>query len=432
MKEYVFRITQKQLDIVSKQLESCNDQAFVLVECGYGKAILSQDCERIAWCAHKILSSCSIVSASKVINKKYGYCVFATSYEHLKQLHDSGMSAQLWAFLNDSSLQVLTTSLCPVTVSCVVGHDLQFCFSGRNPMMEQYKDDNQFYERTMQAFGKGTTQYLSQLTVAVAGASGTGSIVAEQLLRLGVKRLILIDDDIVETRNLGRILNSRIADAENSVFKAVMLHKAYQKIGLPTEVIAAPTIISEPNTIHMISVCDIIFGCLDSVDGRHHLNRISTFYNIPYIDMGVKLVSDCGNITEISGAVRYVIPGESSLRSRGVYSLEQLESDTLRRSDPTAYQARLKEKYIQGASESNPAVISINMQIASLSVLELLARLHPYREISNNQIETIMVDLISPHFPTDAPTAPDKSLLKYVGIGDYTPLLNMPALGVAL
>ncbi len=432
MIESVFRITRKQLDLITSQMAGNEDHKFVPVQCGTGSATISQKCKRIVWCAHKILDGNPISNAAEVIERNCCQCVFTNSLESLEQLRASDLRVPLWAFISCGDIQVFTSSdglLVPVTVSVVVGHDLLFHFSGENPMIEKHGDTTEFFERTMQAFGKGTTQYLSQLTIAVAGVSGTGSIVAEQLFRLGVKRLVLIDDDVVEKRNLGRILNSRVSDAEAAISKVEMLQKTYQEIGLSTDVIAVPTVIAEPSTIQLISVCDVIFGCLDSADGRHHLNRISTFYNIPYIDMGVSLVSDNGKITDINGAVRYIIPGSSSLMSRQAYSMEQLESDALRRTNPEAYEARLKEKYIQGASESSPAVISVNMQVASLSVLELLARLHPYRDTPNAQIETIWVNLFESRFQIEAPSEPDKSLLKLVGTGDCTPLLNMPSIG---
>lgn len=79
----------------------------------------------------------------------------------------------------------------------------------------------ELFERTLQAFARNTTHYLSNLTVSVAGVSGTGSIVPEQLTRLGVKRLVLVDNDVVEARNLGRILNSTTKDAKEQVNKAL-------------------------------------------------------------------------------------------------------------------------------------------------------------------------------------------------------------------
>lgn len=335
----------------------------------------------------------------------------------------------LWGLVEDQQLRVFQyrDQLVPVDVVIVVGHALHYMF-GSNDLLHKKE---QLHERTIQAFGAGTTEYLANLTVGVAGASGTGSIVAEQLYRLGVKRLILVDDDYVEEHNLGRILNSTMEDAQKRVNKAVMLKCVYDKISLGTEVIAVPTVIADPNTVRLLSQCDLIFGCLDSADGRMHLNRLCTFYTLPYIDLGVKLKSDYGAISEVSGAVRYMIPGAASMLSVGAYTAEQVESEALRRDDPVAYRERLAEKYIQGAQESSPAVISVNMFMGSLAVLEFLNRIHEYRDTPNSDVEVLNVNLLEPAFPQ--PTAPgpeDQHLSKYLGKGDCTPLLDMPGIGV--
>ena len=47
------------------------------------------------------------------------------------------------------------------------------------------------------AFTSGMTNWLGRLSACVIGVSGTGSIVAEQLARLGLGEIILIDFDKV-------------------------------------------------------------------------------------------------------------------------------------------------------------------------------------------------------------------------------------------
>ena len=168
---------------------------------------------------------------------------------------------------------------------------------------------------------------------------------------------------------------------------------------------------------------------MDSVDGRHQLNRLCAFYSIPYFDVGVKLKADgFGNVSEVTGAVHYLKPDGSSLLSRGVYNTKMLEAASLLRSNPEEYRARLQEKYIIGAKENSPAVISVNMLTASMAVNDLIARLHPYRSEPNNQIETIRIDLTEPRFKITQPTKECNILSGLIGIGDQKPLLRMPIL----
>lgn len=352
MKERSFRITQKQLSDLGGLLAAKAPDEALVCACGSGRANFPQGIVRESW---SFLKSCGTINCDQVsqytCDKNKKYCVFSndmTQLEKIARLSDSC----LWGLVEDQQLRVFQyrDQLVPVDVVIVVGHALHYMF-GSNDLLHKRE---QLHERTIQAFGAGTTEYLANLTVGVAGASGTGSIVAEQLYRLGVKRLILVDDDYVEEHNLGRILNSTMEDAQKRVNKAVMLKCVYDKIGLGTEVIAVSTVIADPNTVRLLSQCDLIFGCLDSADGRMHLNRLCTFYTLPYIDLGVKLKSDYGAISEVSGAVRYMIPGAASMLSVGAYTAEQVESEALRRDDPVAYRERLAEKYIQGVKKAAP------------------------------------------------------------------------------
>lgn len=429
MKEYLFRITQDQLSALGGLLAAKTRGEAILCACGNGQATFPQGVVRESW---SFRESCGGVKENQVKqctgDESTKYCVFSDNMEQLERVSYPSDTC-LWGLIVDQDLRVFRyqNGLIPVDVTAVAGHTLHYKFGTPDSLHKKV----QLHERTIQAFGKGTTEYLANLTVGIAGASGTGSIVAEQLYRLGVKRLALVDDDYVEERNLGRILNSTSTDAKNQVNKAEMLKRAYDRIGMGTEVIAVPTVIGTPDTVKLLSQCDLIFGCLDSADGRMHLNRLCTFYTVPYIDVGVKLKSQSGVISEISGAVRYIIPGEASMLSIGAYTLEQVESEALRRQDPEAYRARLAEKYIQGAQEDSPAVISVNMCIGSLAVLELLNRIHEYRDIENKKVEVLSINLLEPAFPQ--PTAPaerDSSLSKYLGKGDCVPLLDMPGIGV--
>lgn len=429
MKEYLFRLTQSQFVALGGRLAAKGPGQVALCTCGSGQATFPGNIVRESWSfwQDRGLVEENLVKQS-TDNRDAKYCVFSNDFNQLKRVAYPSDTC-LWGLVSNQELQVFRCrdELIPVDVTSVVDHTLH-CIFGKSILLHE---TGQLRERTIQAFGKGTTEYLANLTIGVAGASGTGSIVAEQLYRLGVKRLILVDDDYVEERNLGRILNSTSADAKNRVNKAEMLKRAYDRIGMGTEVIAVPTVIGCPNTVRLLSQCDLIFGCLDSADGRMHLNRLCTFYTLPYIDVGVKLKSDTGIISEISGAIRYIIPGEASMLSIGAYSIEQVESEALRRKDPNAYRARLAEKYIQGARESSPAVISVNMCIGSLAVLELLNRIHAYRDIENSEVEVLCVNLMEPAFPEPAaPLESDCSLSKYLGKGDCAPLLDMPGIGV--
>ncbi|MXZ17786.1 MAG: ThiF family adenylyltransferase [Rhodothermaceae bacterium] len=285
----------------------------------------------------------------------------------------------------------------------------------------------EFAKRHAQAFGEGTTMVLRHLSVAIVGVSGTGSPVAEMLTRLGVGELILVDPKLVEDKNLNRILNATKKDIGRP--KVNVLAKVLQHVGLGTHVIPLASDLFDPEVIRRVALADIIFGCVDSVDGRDLMNRLAAYYNLPYFDLGVRLDADGkGSVEAINGTVHYLQPDGSSLLSRKVYTLEDLSAAAIRRSDPAAYEQLQGENYLRGVREDRPAVISVNTLVASMAVNELLARIHPFRDYPNRQFATYRVNLNQARLMRDSETDACPILAPKVGRGDTSPLLDMPAL----
>ncbi len=286
--------------------------------------------------------------------------------------------------------------------------------------------------RNIQTFGKGTVNLLKTLSIAIIGCSGTGSIIVEQLARLGVGKLVLVDPDKIEEKNLNRIINSTREDALNSCYKVHVLERAISTFGFNNEIRTFNcNLFDSAEAIMSVASCDIIFGCVDSVDGRFILNLISTFYLVPLFDVGVRLDADGkGNIDSINGSSHYIQPGKSSLLNRGVYDLGQLESACLYRKNPEEFKERLKEKYIVNVQVDSPAVISVNMFYASMAVNDFLARVHLFRVTPNSNYAIQRFSLTDPHFYSENENEQieDKYLEKFVGRGDTAPLLNLPEL----
>ncbi len=315
-------------------------------------------------------------------------------------------------------------TLVPLEVISVVGADIHFWYAnnGSNRL------DN-FCASHAQLFGAGTTERLQKLSVAVVGCSGTGSPLVEQLARLGVGKLVLIDHDQLEERNINRIYNSTVAEAKEGRMKVDVLADAIIRAGLGTTVIALPYNLWTVEAVNAVAQCDVVVGCMDSADGRYLLNTISTYYTIPYFDVGIRLEAEHsgmhkGRINEVCGSVHYLQPGKSSLMSREVFSMQRVRDDGLLRNDPVAHAQEKRDGYISGVEEYRPAVISVNSLAASLAVNEILGRIHPYREEENGQYAQIFFSLSSMEiiYEPDEPVC--KILCDKVGIGDVNPPLG--------
>jgi hypothetical protein len=283
----------------------------------------------------------------------------------------------------------------------------------------------EFGRRVAQTFGSGTYERLKKLRIAVIGCSGTGSPVIEQLARNCVGSLVLVDPDHVEEKNLNRILNATMEDARAKRLKVEVAERAIRAMGLGTKVQVYAKNLFDPDVIRAVAACDVIFGCVDTIDGRHILNKLASFYLLPYFDLGVKIEADgSGGVDQVCGTVHYLKPGGSSLLSRNLFTLEQVRAAGLQRTDPAQYQQQIKEGYIRGAQEDRPAVIQLNSLIASLAVNELLARLHPYRLDPNGDYAINRISLSHGICDHESDGEPCRVLARHAGRGDTEPLLE--------
>ena len=98
------------------------------------------------------------------------------------------------------------------------------------------KTDNGYSLRNQQMLGEKTYSLLTILKIGIVGCSGTGSPTIEQLFRLGVGELVLVDPDKIEKKNLNRIIQATMQDAIKGEFKVKVLHDAIKSVGLDTEV----------------------------------------------------------------------------------------------------------------------------------------------------------------------------------------------------
>jgi hypothetical protein len=312
----------------------------------------------------------------------------------------------------------------PISTICVVGDDLHFWYPDMGSV-----EVPEFAASHAQIFDVGTIQRMRRLSAAVIGASGTGSPVIEQLMRLGFSEIVSVDPDQMEERNVNRILNSTMQDVRDGRKKVDVLGDVVDRAGLGTRFVRIAKNLWDPEVVRAVAECDVVFGCMDSIDGRYLLNTLATYYTLPYFDIGVRIEAikegaRKGQIREVCGAINYLQPGRSSLMSRGLFNMKQVAAAGLRRTDPEAHAQQVKDGYIDGAEAHRPAVISLNMFAAALAVNEFLARIHPFREEPNKNYASATFSLASMEIISDEEEGYCDILGRSVGLGDQKPLLG--------
>ncbi|MDE2105185.1 MAG: ThiF family adenylyltransferase [Patescibacteria group bacterium] len=308
----------------------------------------------------------------------------------------------------------------------VVGDDIAFHMTNLNRSFREYA------LRHAQLFGDRTTNLLGSLRIGVVGCSGTGGFVVEMLARLGVRELVLVDPDRVEYRNLNRIIGTTAIDAALRKFKVEALAENVARIGVGTQVRTVPKALASIEAVNALANCDVVFGCMDSHDGRRTLNRLSNYYLLPYFDCGVGLQADgVGGIDEICAACHYVQPGRSTLLDRGVIRQERADAEAIARGNPAEYQRLHAQKYLEGVEVENPSVVTVNALAASLVMNEFLARIHPFRSEANERMASIRFNLGEMYLDLESEVSAG-SLPRSLGKGDVEPLLDMSELSTGV
>ena len=307
----------------------------------------------------------------------------------------------------------------PMANIVTVGERLKFWGSADAPVMPLAG------ERIAQAFGKNTLRQLRKLRVGVVGCSGTGSVMIELLARNCVGNLMLVDPDHVGVENLNRIVNANVNDAEDKLPKVEVLARAVESMGTGTKVDTYQKATHSKEVVEALLDCDVIFGCVDSAEGRYHLDIIASACQIPYFDVGVSFaLRDNGRITDITAVSNYVRPGGAYLKQRGVYRTEQVTAEGLRRENPEHYKMMLEKDYLPLVDENQPAVMSVNMQASCMAFNDFLARLHGFRLDPDSEFSKQQFRLVHGSYETESDELADYELFdQYSGLGDESFLL---------
>lgn len=283
----------------------------------------------------------------------------------------------------------------------------------------------QVFDRQVRAFGGGIQWVLSNLVIGIVGVGGTGSAVAEQLIRLGVGTLYVFDGDSLDESNLTRVHES--SRDQIGAKKVKVIEKSANRLGLGTSVIPIEKPITFRSATELLRNCDVIFGCTDDQWGRSILTRVAVYYYIPVFDMGVRIDSQDGNIKSVQGRVTTLIPGSACLFCRGRLDANAVASESIAATDPTAAAKLRREGYIPELDLAAPAVISFTTAVASWAVCEFLHRLTSF--MSNERVSTEALFLFDQSRVRTNSVPSDPNCLcadsTRAGRGDCDPLLDL-------
>lgn len=246
----------------------------------------------------------------------------------------------------------------------------------------QKRFSSELFSRQIRFLGEDGQRILSHLSCAIVGSGGTGSLIFEALLRLGVGKLILIDPDRIEVSNLNRIIQASRQDVQSKKLKVEIMKRKAGRINGRTKVIAVARSILQKSAQSQLKGVDVIFGAVDNDLARLVFNQLAARYLIPLIDVATGInVDKKGHILDFAGQVYLFIPGRSPcLSCLEAIDLREVNLSLMSEEDRTR-QRQLG--YISGENIVAPAVLPLNMQLVSLALAEFMNLVFGFRKVNN-------------------------------------------------
>ena len=244
---------------------------------------------------------------------------------------------------------------------------------------ELQRIDLAMFDRNVRAFGDAVQQTIGMLKIAIVGAGGTGSAIAEQVVRLGARDLLLVDADTLSASNVTRVYGS--TPEQVGVPKVLVLRQHLRAIAPDIRCRVIKGMCTSESVARELAGVDLTFGCTDDNAGRLVLSRLSTYYLVPVIDVGVLLSSDDDDeLIGIDGRVTILSPGNACLLCRNRIDTGRAAAEM---QTPQERERLAGEGYAPALGGVEPAVVTFTTMVASAAVNELLERLvgygHPRR-----------------------------------------------------
>jgi molybdopterin/thiamine biosynthesis adenylyltransferase len=137
------------------------------------------------------------------------------------------------------------------------------------------------YERNIPALTEAECRVLRKKRILVVGCGGLGGHIIDQLARIGVGFLRVVDGDVFEPSNLNRQLLSGVPLLGTSKAGAAAEH--VEKVNPDITVEAVESFMTRQKVRSLIADCDVVMDALDNIPSRRLLAAACEEDGIPYV-----------------------------------------------------------------------------------------------------------------------------------------------------
>jgi molybdopterin/thiamine biosynthesis adenylyltransferase len=158
------------------------------------------------------------------------------------------------------------------------------------------------YQRNQQTISTAQQLRLFRSSAAVMGCGGLGGYVIEELARIGIGQITVVDPDVFEEHNLNRQLLSTLAVLGKP--KVEVTVERIREINPAVTVTPVKKAFSKENGAELLKGVNVVVDALDSIPTRLDLADICKQWNIPLVH---------GSVAGWYGQVAAQFPGEDIL-----------------------------------------------------------------------------------------------------------------------
>jgi molybdopterin-synthase adenylyltransferase len=173
--------------------------------------------------------------------------------------------------------------------------------------------------------GSDAEEIIGSVRAGIVGLGGGGSHIVQHLAHIGFRDFVLYDPDSVEESNLNRLIGATMADAQEQRAKVDVAQRLVE--GLQSEASISRKRSRWQDDPGALRSCDVIFGCLDTLQDRSELEVCARRFLIPYVDIGLGVLTVAGERPRMGGQVVLSVPGSACFRCFGFLNERDLAEE---------------------------------------------------------------------------------------------------------
>jgi molybdopterin/thiamine biosynthesis adenylyltransferase len=155
--------------------------------------------------------------------------------------------------------------------------------SGANLMSGTSTPDRYSRQTLFGPIGKDGQKQLGDSSVAIIGCGALGTVIANNLCRAGIGRLVIADRDYIELNNLQRQILFDEEDIARRLPKAIAAAEKLHRVNSTTKIEALVEDINADGIESLVQNVDLVLDATDNFETRYLLNDACVKYGRPWI-----------------------------------------------------------------------------------------------------------------------------------------------------